>query len=127
MRVLDTSVSVLRQFWPIPSRTFPASPWEELRVGPGHTRGCARTFPDSSAQLPPASFTPTSPTPTFQAFISSSHCYSSVHLNILILGEGGLESSILPLLSQPPSLAYLLKAGPSCPRPQWVRQIVEEA
>lgn len=126
-RAWDISASLLAQFWPIPTSTFPASPWEQMRVGPGHRRGCATASRGSAAHLLPASLTPTSPAPSFQAFISSSHCYSLVHLNILILGEGGLESSILPLLSQPPSLAYLLKPGPSCPRPQWVRQIVEGA
>lgn len=77
-------MSLLAQFWPIPT-----SPWEQLRVGPGHWRGCALAFHDSAAHLLPASSTPTSPALSFQAFISSSHCYSSVHLNILILGEGG--------------------------------------
>lgn len=126
-RVLGISVSLLAQFWSIPSSTFAASPWEELRLGPGHRRGRATSSHDSAAHLLPASLIPTSPKLSFQAFISSSHCYSSVHLNILILGEGGLGSSVLPLLPQPPSLAYLPKAGPGCPRPRWVRQIVEGA
>lgn len=66
----------------------------------GHVRGQAIDLHGAIALLLPARLTPTSSALGFQALISSAHRYSSVHLNILILGEvGGLESSMFPPLS----------------------------
>lgn len=66
-------------------------------LGMEHMRGQATDLHGSIALLLPARLTPTSSALGLQALISSAHCYSSVHLNILILGEvGGLESSMFP-------------------------------
>lgn len=59
-------------------------------LGTGHTKRHAVELHGSAAPLLPARLTPTSSTLSFQALISSAHCYSSVHLNILILGRVGV-------------------------------------
>lgn len=94
----------------------------------GHMRGHAIDLHGSAAPLLLVRSIPIFSTLSFQAVISSAHCYSSVYLNIVILGEEGAGEQHAPLpLSKPSSLAYLLKPGPNRSQTQWVRQIIEEA